>query len=90
MRGPISLGSILIGARHGRHDGVFALYHDRAFIPLKLVAEGEITVIASLPYLRPSPMHGPKFDIAGRGLADPTRAHANGEPRRGVAQRARS
>ncbi len=63
----------MLDALHGRYDGVLALYHDQAFIPLKLIAAGRgVTVIAGLPYLRLSPMHGTAFDIAGRGLADPT------------------
>jgi 4-hydroxythreonine-4-phosphate dehydrogenase len=31
-----------------------------------------VTVIAGLPYLRVSPVHGTAFDIAGRGIADPS------------------
>jgi 4-hydroxythreonine-4-phosphate dehydrogenase len=73
VSGPISPDAVFHDALQGRYDGVLALYHDQAFIPLKLLAAGRgITVIAGLPYLRLSPMHGTAFDIAGRGLADPT------------------
>ena len=58
--------------------GILALYHDQAFIPLKLMAGGRgVTFIAGLPYGRFSPMHGTAFDIVGqrrddgRPLADP-------------------
>ena len=51
-------------------DGVLALYHDQAFIPVKLLSDdGGVTVLAGLPYLRVSPVHGTAFDIAGRGVA---------------------
>lgn len=73
VSGPISPDAVFHDALRGRYDGVLALYHDQAFIPLKLLAEGRgVTLIAGLPYLRLSPMHGTAFDIAGRGLADPT------------------
>lgn len=73
VRGPVSPDAVFLEAQDGKADGVLAMYHDQAFIPLKLLARGRgVTVIAGLPYLRLSPMHGTAFDIAGRGLADPT------------------
>lgn len=72
VSGPHSPDAVFLAAREGRHDGVLALYHDQAFIPVKLIAEGQgLTWIAGLPYLRISPAHGTAFDIAGRGLASP-------------------
>lgn len=79
VEGPVSPDSVFHGAARGRYDGVLAMYHDQAFIPLKLMADGRgVTFIAGLPYLRFSPMHGTAFDIVGqRGpdgkpVADPT------------------
>ncbi|HVS19008.1 MAG TPA: 4-hydroxythreonine-4-phosphate dehydrogenase PdxA [Planctomycetota bacterium] len=72
VSGPHSPDAVFLAAREGRHDGVLALYHDQAFIPVKLVAEGRgLTWIAGLPYLRVSPAHGTAFDIAGTGRASP-------------------
>lgn len=72
VTGPHSPDAVFLAAREGRHDGVLALYHDQAFIPVKLVADGEgLTLIAGLPYLRVSPAHGTAFDIAGSGRASP-------------------
>jgi 4-hydroxythreonine-4-phosphate dehydrogenase len=72
VSGPHSPDAVFLAAREGRHDGVLALYHDQAFIPVKLVADGEgLTWIAGLPYLRVSPAHGTAFDIAGSGRASP-------------------
>ncbi|MEM9383364.1 MAG: 4-hydroxythreonine-4-phosphate dehydrogenase PdxA [Planctomycetota bacterium] len=71
VRGPISPDSVFFEGLRGVHDGVLALYHDQAFIPLKLAAEGRgVTWIAGLPYQRFSPMHGTAFDIVGRKRPD--------------------
>jgi len=73
VHGPLSPDTVFLAASRGAYDGVLALYHDQAFIPIKLLAaDGGVTVIAGLPYLRVSPVHGTAFDIAGRGKADPS------------------
>jgi 4-hydroxythreonine-4-phosphate dehydrogenase len=70
VAGPISPDSVFIQASRGSFDAVLALYHDQAFIPVKLAApETGLTVIAGLSFLRVSPAHGTAFDIAGKGLA---------------------
>ena len=72
VSGPRSPDTAFLEASRGAFDGVLALYHDQAFIPLKLLSNGEgVTVLAGLPYLRVSPVHGTAFDIAGRGIASP-------------------
>jgi 4-hydroxythreonine-4-phosphate dehydrogenase len=72
VAGPISPDSVFEQGARGEFDGVLALYHDQAFIPVKLLArDGGVTVIAGLPYLRMSPVHGTAFGIAGRGIASP-------------------
>ena len=72
VTGPRSPDTVFLEASRGAFDGVLALYHDQAFIPLKLLSEGRgVTVIAGLPYLRVSPVHGTAYDIAGRGTASP-------------------
>jgi 4-hydroxythreonine-4-phosphate dehydrogenase len=70
VAGPISPDSVFIQASRGTFDAVLALYHDQAFIPVKLAApETGLTVIAGLSFLRVSPAHGTAFDIAGQGRA---------------------
>ncbi|MCK6446720.1 MAG: 4-hydroxythreonine-4-phosphate dehydrogenase PdxA [Planctomycetes bacterium] len=72
VAGPLSPDTVFLRAFQGEFDGVLALYHDQAFIPVKLAApETGLTLIAGLPYLRISPAHGTAFDIAGRGRASP-------------------
>lgn len=73
VAGPLSPDSVFLQASRGEFDGVLALYHDQAFIPIKLLSnDGGITVVAGLPYLRVSPVHGTAFDIAGQGRASPS------------------
>ena len=70
VEGPLSPDTVFLAASNGAFDGVLALYHDQAFIPVKLLShDGGVTVVAGLPYLRVSPVHGTAFDIAGRGIA---------------------
>jgi 4-hydroxythreonine-4-phosphate dehydrogenase len=73
VAGPLAPDTVFLRAARGEFDGVLALYHDQAFIPLKLHAPGlGLTVLLRLPYLRVSPAHGTAFDIAGSGRADPS------------------
>ena len=54
-------------------DGYLALYHDQGLIPTKLLAfDQAVNTTLGLPFLRTSPDHGTAFDIAGRGIADPS------------------
>lgn len=69
--GPCPPDTVFLQGHMGRYDGILALYHDQAFIPLKLLSAGRgLTLLAGLSYLRVSPVHGTAFDIAGQGLAD--------------------
>jgi 4-hydroxythreonine-4-phosphate dehydrogenase len=54
-----------------RYDGIVALYHDQATIPMKLLGFGEaVNVSLGLPIVRTSVDHGTAYDVAGRGVAD--------------------
>ena len=56
----------------GKSDGLLALYHDQALVPLKIApgAGPAVHWTWGLPFVRTSPAHGTAFDIAGRGKAD--------------------
>jgi 4-hydroxythreonine-4-phosphate dehydrogenase len=70
---PLPADSVFVRAAAGEFDAVLALYHDQAFIPVKLHAPGEaVTLLLGLPYVRASPAHGTAFDLAGSGRADAT------------------
>jgi 4-hydroxythreonine-4-phosphate dehydrogenase len=54
-----------------RYDGVVALYHDQATIPMKILGFGEaVNVTLGLPIVRTSVDHGTAYDAAGKGVAD--------------------
>lgn len=56
----------------GEWDIVVALYHDQAFLPLKMLPrETAYTVFVGGEVRRTSPMHGAAYDIARTGKADP-------------------
>jgi 4-hydroxythreonine-4-phosphate dehydrogenase len=54
-------------------DAFVAMYHDQGLIPVKtLDFRRTVNITLGLPFIRTSPGHGTGFDIAGKGLADPT------------------
>jgi 4-hydroxythreonine-4-phosphate dehydrogenase len=71
--GPAAPDAIFRDAARGRHDAVLAMYHDQGLIPLKLLDfDNAVNVTLGLPIIRTSPDHGTAFDIAGKGIADPS------------------
>jgi 4-hydroxythreonine-4-phosphate dehydrogenase len=59
-----------------RWDGVVAMYHDQATIPMKLVQFGDaVNVSLGLPIVRTSVDHGTAYDLAGRWAADARGMH---------------
>jgi 4-hydroxythreonine-4-phosphate dehydrogenase len=54
-------------------DGAVAMYHDQGLIALKtLEFDRAVNITLGLPFVRTSPDHGTAYDIAGRGVANPT------------------
>ena len=76
--GPFAPDTVFMRARHaeghpGEFDVVVAMTHDQGLIPVKyLGVEHGVNVTLGLPFVRTSPDHGTGFDIAGRGVADPS------------------
>lgn len=71
IEGPVPAETAFRRAVGGHYDGVVAMYHDQATIPMKCVAFGEaVNVTLGLPIIRTSVDHGTGYDIAGRGIAD--------------------
>lgn len=69
--GPAVPDVVFRAGLEGVWDVVVALYHDQAFIPLKLMGRrGAYTLFVGAPLLRASPMHGTAYDIARSGRAD--------------------
>jgi 4-hydroxythreonine-4-phosphate dehydrogenase len=71
--GPVGAETAYRLMRAGRYDGVVAMYHDQATIPMKLVAFGDaVNVTMGLSVVRTSVDHGTGYDNAWKGKADPS------------------
>ena len=56
-----------------KYEGVVGGYDDEGVMPFKSINFGKgVNFSAGLPIIRTSPDHGTAYDIAGKGLADPT------------------
>ena len=72
-RGPLPADSLFHKEARERYDAALCMYHDQALIPIKTLAfDHAVNVTLGLPFVRTSPDHGTAFDIAGKGVADPT------------------
>lgn len=73
VSGPWPPDTMFTAAARTRYDVAICMYHDQALIPLKtLDMDHGVNVTLGLPIVRTSPDHGTAFDIAGKGVADPT------------------
>jgi 4-hydroxythreonine-4-phosphate dehydrogenase len=71
--GPWPGDTIFMRARQGQFDAVVAQYHDQGLIPIKYLGiDRGVNITLGLPFVRTSVDHGTAFDIAGRGVADPS------------------
>jgi 4-hydroxythreonine-4-phosphate dehydrogenase len=69
--GPVGAETAFRKAVAGGFQGVVAMYHDQATIPMKLVAFGDaVNVTMGLSIVRTSVDHGTAYDIAWTGDAD--------------------
>jgi 4-hydroxythreonine-4-phosphate dehydrogenase len=70
--GPLGAETAYRQAANGNFDGVVAMYHDQATIPMKLLSFGDaVNVSLGLPIVRTSVDHGTGYDRAARHDADP-------------------
>ena len=84
INGPVPGDTVFVKLRAGQYDAVIAMYHDQGHIPVKLLGFGVdtktgkwtalsgVNVTLGLPIARTSVDHGTAFDIAGKGIAQPT------------------
>ncbi|TMM54796.1 4-hydroxythreonine-4-phosphate dehydrogenase PdxA [Sulfitobacter sabulilitoris] len=71
--GPLPADTMFHAAARARYDAAIAMYHDQALIPIKtLDFDRGVNVTLGLPFIRTSPDHGTAFDIAGKGIANPS------------------
>lgn len=73
LHGPYPADGFFGQKLHAKHDAILAMYHDQGLAPFKLLSFGSgVNFTAGLPIIRTSPDHGTAFDIAGKGIADPS------------------
>ena len=71
--GPSPADTLFHADARKRFDAALCMYHDQALIPLKTIDfTGGVNVTLGLPFVRTSPDHGTAFDIADKGIADPS------------------
>lgn len=77
VAGPLAADTLFYHALKGEYDAVIAMYHDQGLAPLKMIAfETGVNWTLGLPFIRTSPDHGTAYDIAGRGIANPSSMQA--------------
>ncbi len=73
IEGPLPPDTIFFHAVNGKYDAVICMYHDQGLIPFKLVHfKDGVNTTLGLPIIRTSVDHGTAYDIAWKGIADPT------------------
>ncbi len=71
--GPWPPDTMFTPAARKQYDVAICMYHDQALIPLKTLGMDQgVNVTLGLPIARTSPDHGTAYDIAGKGIADPS------------------
>lgn len=73
VEGPFPADSFFGVSGRPPFDAVIAMYHDQGLIPMKMAGLGELVHLTlGLPFIRTSVAHGTAYDIAGKGMADPS------------------
>lgn len=73
VSGPYPPDTVFHKAYEGDIDIVVCMYHDQGLIPLKMIAfDRGVNITVGLPFVRTSPDHGTAYDIAWRGVANPS------------------
>jgi 4-hydroxythreonine-4-phosphate dehydrogenase len=73
VTGPLPPDTVFYKAVNGHFDAVVCMYHDQGLIPFKLVHfKDGVNTTLGLPIIRTSVDHGTAYDIAWKGVADPS------------------
>ena len=77
VAGPFAADALFYYVFKGDYEVVVAMYHDQGLVPLKMIGfESGINWTLGLPFIRTSPDHGTAYDIAGKGIANPSSMQA--------------
>lgn len=73
VAGPLPPDTVFFRAVNGDFDAVVCMYHDQGLIPFKLIHfKDGVNTTLGLPIIRTSVDHGTAYDIAWKGIADPS------------------
>ncbi len=73
VHGPFAADTLFHQVFRGDYDAVVAMYHDQGLVPLKMIGfDSGVNWTLGLPFIRTSPDHGTAYDIAGKGVANPS------------------
>jgi 4-hydroxythreonine-4-phosphate dehydrogenase len=73
VSGPYPPDTLFHKVYKGEFEIVVCMYHDQGLIPLKMIAMDKgVNLTVGLPFIRTSPDHGTAYDIAWKGVADPS------------------
>ncbi len=73
ITGPFAADSFFGSNQYEKFDAILACYHDQGLTPFKTLSFGTgVNYTAGLNKIRTSPDHGTAYEIAGKGLADPS------------------
>ena len=73
VSGPFAADALFHQVFNGDYEVVVAMYHDQGLVPLKMIGfETGVNWTLGLPFVRTSPDHGTAYDIAGKGVANPS------------------
>ena len=73
LLGRLPADTMFHAAARANYDVAVCMYHDQALIPIKTLSfDSGVNVTLGLPFIRTSPDHGTAFDIAGKGVANPS------------------
>lgn len=71
--GPYPPDTLFYKSYNGEFDIIVCMYHDQGLIPLKMITfDKAVNVTIGLPIIRTSPDHGTAYDIAWKGIANPS------------------
>jgi 4-hydroxythreonine-4-phosphate dehydrogenase len=69
--GPYCSDSFFASEAYMKFDAVLAMSYDQAVVPFRIIeGYGGISYTGGLPAVCTAPLHGPAYDIAGKGVAD--------------------
>ncbi len=73
VEGPLPADTMFHASARQNYDVAICMYHDQALIPAKTLAfDDAVNVTLGLPFIRTSPDHGTAYNIAGKGIANPS------------------